>query len=216
MWGPRCLFCLYEIILKDMFIHQMSCVNWALLTQSPLLIAVFTMSEKNVFLNTKIKEEGVEEYTAIWCLWGVLAVCCFSLATRPPPPQSSACSSVPADCCVLLYFLGCRTLTLRDIQQRLTAPTWAALPAPSRLTRLRASPWRALTTWVGTHELLQHSDLTPQQLIVPMTLRLFSLTSPPASLQNQTIGGEGLRGREYVCLLSHKQCHLTTPSPFIQ
>lgn len=94
--------------------------------------------------------------------------------------------------------LGCRTLTLQGILQLPTVPTWAALPVPFLLTRPRASPWRARTTWVGTHELLRHSDLTSQQLLVPMILHLLSFSSPlslPTRIKLWVGGG----GRECMC-----------------
>lgn len=96
--------------------------------------------------------------------------------------------------------LGCRTLTLQDTQRHQTAPTSAALPALFLLTRPRASPWRALTTWVGTHELLQHSDLASHQLAVPMAIPFTCSSShlhppnPPHSLSEQDLG-VGHRGR---------------------
>lgn len=119
--------------------------------------------------------------------------CCWDILSH-----SQTCCCVTYQCCYVS--LGCRTLTLQDTLLHRTAPTSAALPARFLLTRQRASPWRALTTWVGTHELLQHSDLTSQQLAVPMAVPFTCSSShlhhpnPPHSLPESDLG-VGYRGR---------------------
>lgn len=132
-------------------------------------------------------------------------------------PFSSVCGgrfpSAPADGYVLLHFLGCRTRILQDIRLLLTAPTWAAPPVPSLLTRPRASPWRALTTWVGTHDLLWHSDLTSQQLLVPHDAPLaLAVITPPFPSKDKLRERE----RDFICLRRHKQYNLTSPFPVFQ
>lgn len=103
-----------------------------------------------------------------------------------------------------------RTLTLQDTLLRRTAPTSAALPVQFLLTRPRASPWRALTMWVGTHELLQLSDSTSQQLAVRFTCsssHLHHLNPPHRPPQ---WSGSGL---ERLVVFSTVQHCLTLSSP---
>lgn len=136
---------------------------------------------------------------------------CVGLWIQSPVAQTPRVTQ--ASCCYLLVFflsLGCRTLTLQDTLLRRTAPTSAALPVQFLLTRPRASPWRALTMWVGTHELLQLSDSTSQQLAVPFTSsssHLHHLNPPRCPSQ---WSGSGL---ERLVVFSTVQHCLTLSSP---
>lgn len=111
---------------------------------------------------------------------------CAGLWIQSPVAQTPR--DTQASCCYLLVFflsLGCRTLTLQDTLLRQTALTSAALPVQFLLTRPRASPWRALTMWVGTlmncfsFQIRHHSSLlSPSPLPVPT----FIILTPPLPL----------------------------------
>lgn len=85
IWSMLSVLCLWDDPWRHVHRSNVSGKLGSLWTQSVLNNnCCISDAWKIESLNTKRKEWGVEEYAVIWCLWGVLAVCCSSLASTHP------------------------------------------------------------------------------------------------------------------------------------